>query len=251
MYLLNLAQMPQGSFEIEVTESMFLEGGKPALDALHTLVEAGVKVAIDDFGTGYSSFGYLKTLPASVLKLDKSFLVDVAAGNDAATIIEALINMAHTLRKEVVAEGVERDDQREFLRGLGCERVQGYLYSRPLAAEEIASFALARSVQYPLTAPAADIGPPAVPAGSRSGVLPSAGVERAANRAHETTGEGAGLRDGEVEEVVTDYGLTAEDIIDPAAVDNRSWRVLWSVPAGKGAKETTANDAAYQSAVHE
>jgi len=244
LFLLNLAQMPQGSFEIEVTESMFLEGGKTALDALHTLVEAGVKVAIDDFGTGYSSFGYLKTLPASVLKLDKSFLVDVAAGNDAATIVEALIDMAHTLRKEVVAEGVEREDQLEFLRGLGCERVQGYLYSRPLPADEIARYALARSEQYPL--PAASVSQAAAPAGFRSAVAPSAGVQRAANRPDETAAEGSGARDGDVEEVVIDDGLTTEDIVEPAAVRNRSWRVLWPGPAGIAAKETMTNDAVHR-----
>ena len=223
--------------------SMFLEGGKTALDALHTLVEAGVKVAIDDFGTGYSSFGYLKTLPASVLKLDKSFLVDVAAGNDAATIVEALIDMAHTLRKEVVAEGVEREDQLEFLRGLGCERVQGYLYSRPLPADEIARYALARSEQYQL--PAASVSQAAAPAGFRSAVAPSAGVQRAANRPDETAAEGS-ARDGDVEEVVIDDGLTTEDIVEPAAVRNRSWRVLWPGPAGIAAKETMTNDAVHR-----
>jgi diguanylate cyclase (GGDEF)-like protein len=244
LFLLNLAQMPQGSFEIEVTESMFLEGGKAALDALHTLVRAGVKVAIDDFGTGYSSFGYLKTLPASVLKLDKSFLVDVAAGNDAATIVEALIDMAHTLRKEVVAEGVEREDQLEFLRGLGCETVQGYLYSRPLPADEIARYALARSEQYPLRA--ASVSPVPAAGDFRSAVVPPAGAQRAENRPNEAIGEGSDARGGSVEEVLTDDGLTAEYVIDPAAISNRSWRVLWSVPAGTSAKETMANDAVCQ-----
>jgi diguanylate cyclase (GGDEF)-like protein len=143
-FLLSLAQMPPGSLEIEVTESMFLEGGKAATDALHALVKAGVHVSIDDFGTGYSSFGYLKTLPASILKLDKSFLVDATTDNDAGMIIAAMINLAHTLRKEVVAEGVEREDQLEFLRRLGCEKVQGYLFSRPLPPSEAAAYAVRR-----------------------------------------------------------------------------------------------------------
>jgi EAL domain-containing protein (putative c-di-GMP-specific phosphodiesterase class I) len=243
LYLLNMAQMPHGSFEIEVTESMFLEGGKTALDALHTLSEAGVKVAIDDFGTGYSSFGYLKTLPASVLKLDKSFVVDVAAGNDAATIVAALINMAHTLRKEVVAEGVEREDQVEFLRGLGCEKVQGYLYSRPLPANEIARYARERNEQYPLSAAesegacaAAVVSPAAAPTGFRSAVVASAPVERASNRPHGTAGERPVARDANVEEVVIDEAVIAENVVEPAAVTDRSWRLLWSEPAGTATK---------------
>jgi len=148
-YLIGAAEMPPGSLEIEVTESMFLEGGRTALDALHTLVRAGVVVAIDDFGTGYSSFGYLKTLPATVLKLDKSFLVDAATDNDAGTIIAAMINMAHTLRKEVVAEGVEREDQLEFLRSLGCEKVQGYLFCKALPPDEVAAYAMRRLLSQP------------------------------------------------------------------------------------------------------
>jgi diguanylate cyclase (GGDEF)-like protein len=143
-YLLNLAKMPPGSLEIEVTESMFLEGGKAGIEALNALVAAGVQVAIDDFGTGYSSFGYLKTLPAGILKLDKGFLEEAPDNPDSATIIAAMINMAHTLRKEVVAEGVEREDQFRFLKQLGCEKVQGFLFAPALAADEAARFARER-----------------------------------------------------------------------------------------------------------
>ena len=141
-YLLNLAKMPTGALEIEVTESMFVQGGNSTgIDALHALAAAGVRVAIDDFGTGYSSFGYLKKLPAAILKLDKSFLDDAPADNDAATIVAAMINMAHTLRKEVVAEGVERLEQYRFLKQLGCEKVQGFLFAEALTADEAARFA--------------------------------------------------------------------------------------------------------------
>ena len=154
-YLLNLAKMPPGSLEVEVTESMFLEGGKAGIEALNALVAAGVRVAIDDFGTGYSSFGYLKTLPATILKLDKSFLDDAPGNNDSATIVAAMINMAHTLRKEVVAEGVEREEQYEFLRQLGCEKVQGFLFAQALPAEEVARFACARK-QHGSRPPVAD-----------------------------------------------------------------------------------------------
>ncbi len=130
--------MPHGSLEIEVTESMLVEGGKPACEALNQLAADGVLIAIDDFGTGYSSFSYLKTMPARVLKLDMSFLVDARPDNDAGKIVAAIINMAHALQKEVVAEGIERVDQLKLLKNLGCERGQGYLFGKPVPADHIA-----------------------------------------------------------------------------------------------------------------
>jgi diguanylate cyclase (GGDEF)-like protein len=129
--------MPPGSLEIEVTESMLVEGGKPAIEALNQLAKDGVLIAIDDFGTGYSSFSYLKTMPAQVLKLDMSFLVDAREDNDAGKIVAAIINMAHALQKEVVAEGIERVDQLKLLKTLGCERGQGYLFGKGVPAENI------------------------------------------------------------------------------------------------------------------
>ncbi len=139
-------QMPPDCLEIEVTESLFLDGGKAAIDALKALEEAGARVAIDDFGTGYSSFGYLKTLPASIIKLDRSFVTDVATDPDAGAIAAAIVKMAHMLRKEVVAEGVETFAQLDYLRQLACEKVQGYLFSRPLPPHEIEAFAHRRVV---------------------------------------------------------------------------------------------------------
>ena len=138
-YAIVRAEMAPDSLEIEVTESLILDGGKLAIKALQALERAGARVAIDDFGTGYSSFTYLKTLPASILKLDKSFVTDIATDGDAATIASAIINMAHTLRKEVVAEGVETVAQLDFLRRAGCERVQGYLLCPPLPATQLAA----------------------------------------------------------------------------------------------------------------
>jgi diguanylate cyclase (GGDEF)-like protein len=144
-YLMELAKMPPGTLEIEVTESMFVDGGQAGIEVLHALAAAGVRVAIDDFGTGYSSFGYLKRLPAGILKLDRSFLESAPADSDAATIVTAMINMAHTLRKEVVAEGVEREDQYRFLEKLGCDKVQGYFFAEALTADEVARFASERA----------------------------------------------------------------------------------------------------------
>jgi diguanylate cyclase (GGDEF)-like protein len=140
-YTMVATQMAPDSLEVEVTESLILDGGEVAIAALRALERAGARVAIDDFGTGYSSFTYLKTLPASILKLDKSFVADIATDKDAATIAAAIINMAHTLRKEVVAEGVETVEQLEFLRAAGCEKVQGYLLSPPLPADRLAALA--------------------------------------------------------------------------------------------------------------
>ncbi len=135
--LLNSIKVPPGALEIEVTESMLIEGGKPAMEALKQLSADGVLIAIDDFGTGYSSFSYLKTMPARVLKLDMSFLVDARPDNDAGKIVASIINMAHALQKEVVAEGIERIDQLKLLKSLGCERGQGFLFGRPVDAAHI------------------------------------------------------------------------------------------------------------------
>jgi len=135
--LIATTQMPPDALEIEVTESMLVEGGKPAVEALNQLSADGVLIAIDDFGTGYSSFSYLKTMPARVLKLDMSLLVDAQPDNDAGKIVAAIIKMAHALQKEVVAEGIERVDQLKLLKSLDCERGQGFLFGKAVDADLI------------------------------------------------------------------------------------------------------------------
>jgi diguanylate cyclase (GGDEF)-like protein len=140
-YTMAAAHMEPDTLEIEVTESLIIDGGEAAIASLRALENTAARVAIDDFGTGYSSFTYLKTLPASILKLDRSFMVNVTTDKDAGTIAAAIINMAHTLRKEVVAEGVETADQMEFLRQAGCEKVQGHFLSPPLPANKLAELA--------------------------------------------------------------------------------------------------------------
>lgn len=137
---LALADMPRHSLEIEVTESILLQGDRAANDAMRSLSAAGVLFAIDDFGTGYSSFSNLTTVPARVLKLDRSFIVGAARGNERGAIVNAMINMAHALRKDVVAEGVETEDQLALLGSLGCDMVQGFLLCKPLPPDQIASF---------------------------------------------------------------------------------------------------------------
>ncbi len=161
--LLAVTGMPTGALEIEVTESMLVEGGKAAMEALNQLAKDGVLIAIDDFGTGYSSFSYLKTMPAQVLKMDMSFLVDARLDNDAGKIVAAIINMAHALQKEVVAEGIERVDQLKLLKTLGCERGQGYLFGKGVPADSIARTFRKRSE--PATLPArAEVAPAPTPA---------------------------------------------------------------------------------------
>jgi len=144
-----LADMPRHSLEIEVTESVLLQGDQAANDAIGRLSKAGVLFAIDDFGTGYSSFSNLTTVPARVLKLDRSFITGAALGNERGAIVTAMINMAHALKKEVVAEGVETEDQLALLDSLGCDMVQGFLLCKPLPADQVARFSrdgLARRV---------------------------------------------------------------------------------------------------------
>jgi len=139
MALLKTRRDPS-QLEIEVTESMIVEAGEGAMRALTALQGAGVRVAIDDFGTGYSSFGYLRTMPAEVLKLDRSFVTDIATDPDALVIASSMIQMARTLRKVVVVEGVETEEQFTLLARHGAHGVQGYLISRPLPNAQFEQF---------------------------------------------------------------------------------------------------------------
>jgi diguanylate cyclase (GGDEF)-like protein/PAS domain S-box-containing protein len=123
--------------ELELTESLLLSNADVTLSVLQELKEMGLKLAIDDFGTGYSSLSYLRQFPVSKLKIDHSFVRDVAIDSDAAAITTAIISMAKNLKLKVVAEGVENEAQMSFLRVNQCDEIQGYYLSKPLAAEEI------------------------------------------------------------------------------------------------------------------
>ena len=125
--------------ELEVTESLLLSNADMTSSVLRELKGMGLKLAIDDFGTGYSSLSYLKQFPFSKLKIDRSFIRDVAVNSDDAAITTAIISMAKSLSLKVIAEGVENEAQMSFLRKLGCEEIQGYYFSKPLTAEEIST----------------------------------------------------------------------------------------------------------------
>jgi diguanylate cyclase (GGDEF)-like protein len=125
------------ALELEVTESVMMQNVQQMAERLGELKALGLHIAIDDFGTGYSSLSYLKRLPIDSLKVDRSFVRDVPGNADDATITRAIIALAHSLRLEVVAEGVETTAQIEFLRDLACDQIQGYVFSRPVPAGEL------------------------------------------------------------------------------------------------------------------
>jgi EAL domain-containing protein (putative c-di-GMP-specific phosphodiesterase class I) len=135
--------MPEALVAIEITERLLLEGSHETREKLRRCREAGMQVAIDDFGTGFSSLGYLKTFAIDYLKIDRSFIRDLADdGNDRA-LVEAIIVMAHKLGLAVIAEGVETAEQRQLLQQAGCDFAQGYLFARPMPREEIEKYLLA------------------------------------------------------------------------------------------------------------
>lgn len=130
--------LPPHLLELELTEGMLIENIKATRSTLQALKSMGVQLAIDDFGTGYSSLSYLKHFPLDRLKIDKSFVQEIAdQSGDSAAIVEAIIALSHSLKLTVIAEGVERMDQVEFLKQRGCDELQGYYFSRPLQPESL------------------------------------------------------------------------------------------------------------------
>jgi len=128
------------TLELEITESLLMEDIERNIERLRMLRDLGVTIAIDDFGTGYSSLNYLARLPMDTLKIDRSFVVGMAQSSESRTIVSTIISLAHSLGLKVVAEGVETEEQLNLLRLLKCDQMQGFLLSRPVASEEIASF---------------------------------------------------------------------------------------------------------------
>lgn len=130
---------PEG-IEIEITESMIMSDTDSAIASLTELHGLGIRVAMDDFGTGYSSLSYLRQFPIDTIKIDGSFVADIAASVDGAEIVRTIISMGQTLNKTIVAEGVETEEQLQLLRNFKCDQVQGYLFSRPVPGNELTEF---------------------------------------------------------------------------------------------------------------
>lgn len=142
IHALDESGLAPGQLELEVTESMVIGDIDDAIKTINRIRALGVKIAVDDFGTGYSSLSYLKRLPIDTLKIDRSFVrpLDDPAALDDRVIVEAIIRMGQQLRMQIVAEGVETSTQDLVLCRLGCDLLQGYLYSRPLGAEDFTEY---------------------------------------------------------------------------------------------------------------
>ncbi|MBL8414238.1 MAG: EAL domain-containing protein [Propionivibrio sp.] len=128
--------LPCELLKLEITESLLVRGPEKVIPIMNELVALGFNLSLDDFGTGYSSLAYLKKFPITTLKIDRSFVVGVPDDENDCAIAQAIVTMGKQLRQEIVAEGVETLAQMSFLRGLGCDQLQGYLFSPPIAAEE-------------------------------------------------------------------------------------------------------------------
>jgi EAL domain-containing protein (putative c-di-GMP-specific phosphodiesterase class I) len=130
--------LPPALLELEITESSLMDDPKDAIRQLQVLREAGLRISVDDFGTGYSSLSYLTRLPLSTLKIDRTFVSAAISEPGSAAIVQMVIDMAHRLNFDVVAEGIETDRHVQFLREHGCAQGQGYHFGRPIPAAVMA-----------------------------------------------------------------------------------------------------------------
>ena len=144
--------LPAHRLEIEITESVLLQNTELTLATLHRLLELGVKISMDDFGTGYSSLSYLRSFPFDKIKIDRCFISDLADGEDARAIVQAIAGLARNLGIMTTAEGVETEQQLEQVRFLGCTEMQGYLFSPPRRVEDIRRLLRPRVVKRALIA---------------------------------------------------------------------------------------------------
>jgi len=132
--------LPSEGLRLEVTETVAMQDLNYSVEILNELNALGVDVLLDDFGNGYSSLSYLKRFPLKALKIDQSFIQDIMVNKNSEAITVAIIAMARSLSLEVIAEGVEKEDQKTFLRGIFCDKVQGFLFSKPLAAKDLTDY---------------------------------------------------------------------------------------------------------------
>jgi EAL domain-containing protein (putative c-di-GMP-specific phosphodiesterase class I) len=128
--------LPARQLTLEVTEGVLMSDVEQVVDQLRALRTLGVRIAIDDFGTGYSSLSYLRRLPADIVKIDRSFVQELGTGGPSTTLVASIIELARSLHLDVVAEGVETQEQHAVLEELTCSHAQGYLFGRPRPAAE-------------------------------------------------------------------------------------------------------------------
>jgi EAL domain-containing protein (putative c-di-GMP-specific phosphodiesterase class I) len=136
--------------ELELTESSLMNDTRATIETLCRLRSLGIKISIDDFGSGYSSLSYLKNLPIDTLKIDRAFVTDIAFAASDAAIVKTIITLAHNLGLQTIAEGVETAEQSAVLSELGCDEMQGYLFSKPLSTAALESFLSARRTSSPV-----------------------------------------------------------------------------------------------------
>lgn len=139
-HVLETYRLPPHCLELEITESTLMDDTQVVLAVLEKLKNLGVQLSIDDFGTGYSSMSYLEQLPFDTIKIDMSFVRKIRENGEGGVVAATIAAMAHALNKKIVAEGVEIQAQLDFLIQCDCELIQGYYYSRPLSADELAIY---------------------------------------------------------------------------------------------------------------
>ncbi len=136
MYQLEKHSIPRDILEIEITENIQVFSSSIIHNHLHDIEQAGISIAIDDFGIGYSNISYISSLPISKIKIDKSFMSSIGANLKGEAILRAMIILANNLKIDVIAEGVETQEQRDFLETNNCLLVQGYFYDKPLDEDQ-------------------------------------------------------------------------------------------------------------------
>ncbi|WP_278335010.1 EAL domain-containing protein [Clostridium massiliodielmoense] len=134
--ILEKTKLPPECLELEITESVMMESKETNLDILNSISDIGVKIALDDFGTGYSSLSYLRMLPINKIKLDKSFIDTIHTNKNDKFIVEGIIDLAHKIGFNVIAEGVELSEQLDVLCKANCDEIQGYYFSKPVGEDK-------------------------------------------------------------------------------------------------------------------
>src|SRR5262249_5283701 len=137
------------AFILELTESAVMADPERAVNTLQSLRDLGVQISIDDFGTGYSSLAYLRKMPVKQVKIDQSFVKDMVSNHSHAAIVRPVIDLGHNLELEVVAEGVESKEGYELLSDIGCDSAQGFFISRPVPADQLTKWLVARFAEEP------------------------------------------------------------------------------------------------------